>query len=104
MDRLLVFNSEAVRKYFLVQINKAMGRPLGRRKVASIDVKLTRREIEILSLLSNEHNSEEIAEKLHISSHTVEAHRKNIMVKADARNIVGVINFGYRRGYIVLDR
>jgi DNA-binding CsgD family transcriptional regulator len=40
---------------------------------------LTKREIEIIRLLSEEHDSEEVAGLLCISRSTVDTHRKNIM-------------------------
>jgi len=39
---------------------------------------LTKREIEIIGLLVQGLNSQNIADKLYISKHTVEKHRKNI--------------------------
>ncbi|OAQ40595.1 hypothetical protein A5893_06530 [Pedobacter psychrophilus] len=47
---------------------------------------LTRREKEILQLLHNGLNGPHIAEKLFLSTHTVETHRKNLMQKLSANS------------------
>lgn len=47
---------------------------------------LTRREKEILQLLEQGFNGPQIAEKLFLSTHTVESHRKNILKKFNAGN------------------
>jgi DNA-binding CsgD family transcriptional regulator len=47
---------------------------------------LTRREKEIMQLVSQGFSSKEIAVKLFISSHTVESHRKHILHKLSVKN------------------
>ncbi|MBC9797822.1 response regulator, partial [Sinomicrobium weinanense] len=49
--------------------------------------KITRREKEILQLVTEGLTSSQIAEKLFISPHTVETHRKNLMEKFDVNNM-----------------
>ncbi len=56
---------------------------------------LTRREREIIKLITDEQGNKQIADKLFISEHTVEAHRKNIFRKTGAKNIVGLIKYAY---------
>lgn len=53
--------------------------------------RLTQREMEILKLIAKELTTKEISEILHISSRTVETHRKNILHKLGAKNTVGLI-------------
>ena len=55
--------------------------------------KLTAREMEILRFISLEYSTQEIADRLFISIHTVETHRANMMVKAGARNTAGLIRW-----------
>ncbi len=55
--------------------------------------KLTRREQEILALITKAKNNKEIAEQLYISDQTVGVHRKNIMRKLGVRNTVNLIKF-----------
>ncbi len=51
---------------------------------------LTIREKEILSCLIKEKSNVEIGILLHISKRTVETHRKNIMLKLEVKNSIGI--------------
>ena len=55
--------------------------------------KLTRREQEVLELITKALNNKEIASQLYISDQTVGVHRKNIMRKLGVRNTVNLIKF-----------
>ena len=59
----------------------------------SLFPKLTERELEILNLIGKELSSQEIAEKLFISFHTVETHRANLMNKAGVKNTAGLVRW-----------
>jgi two-component system nitrate/nitrite response regulator NarL len=61
---------------------------------------LTARETEVLRLVAKEFNSRQIAEILFISERTVETHRKNILRKTGASNLVGLIKFAYANNLI----
>lgn len=56
---------------------------------------LTRRELEIMRLISQALSNKEIAEKLFISDQTVSVHRKNIMRKLGVSNTAGLIKTAY---------
>ncbi len=56
---------------------------------------LTTREEEILKLITKEFSSRQIAEILFISERTVETHRKNILKKTGATNLVGLVKYAY---------
>lgn len=55
--------------------------------------KLTKREQEVLELITKALNNKEIASQLYISDQTVGVHRKNIMRKLGVRNTVNLIKF-----------
>lgn len=57
---------------------------------------LTKREIEVIKLIVQEHSSSEIAEKLFISLGTVETHRHNIFKKLDVKNSIGLVKFALK--------
>ncbi len=57
------------------------------------DSLLTAREIEILDLIVQEYSSKQIAAELHISSHTVISHRKNMMEKLGVKSVVGLVRW-----------
>ena len=61
---------------------------------------LSDREVEILSQIAKGKTSTEISEELHISSRTVETHRKNIHQKLDIRNIAGLVRFAIQVGLV----
>lgn len=61
---------------------------------------LTTREEEILRLIVKEYNSRQIAEILFISERTVETHRKNILRKSGASNLVGLIKYAYANNLV----
>jgi two-component system nitrate/nitrite response regulator NarL len=61
---------------------------------------LTKREIEILSLIGKEFTTQQIAAKLFISERTVETHRKNIFSKTRAKSVIGLSRYAIKHGYI----
>ena len=63
--------------------------------------KLSQRELQILRLVSLEHSTVDIAEKLLISSETVTTHGKNLMRKLDASNTAGMIRRGFEVGFLI---
>lgn len=61
---------------------------------------ITTREKEILSLLAIGLSNKEISEKLFISPHTVEYHRRQLLKKTKSRNIAQLIGTVYRMGIL----
>ncbi|MBR9919783.1 MAG: response regulator transcription factor [Bacteroidetes bacterium] len=59
---------------------------------------LSDREKQIVKLICEEFTTREIAEKLFLSFHTVEKHRKNIIAKLDVRNTAGLVKWAIRNG------
>lgn len=86
-----------------VQLNRSRKRRTKVRsaeKYASADVflkkySLTRREMEILHLITQAMSNKEIGKALYISDQTVGVHRKNIMRKLGVSNIAGLIKTAY---------
>lgn len=56
-------------------------------------IKLSRREIEVLKLLSNGHSNKDIAEELEISDKTVSTYKLRLLNKIGAKSVVDLINF-----------
>jgi two-component system response regulator NreC len=65
--------------------------------------KLTNREREVLHLAAEGHSSTEIAERLSISSRTVETHRANMMRKLDLHSQTDLIRYALKRGIIPME-
>ena len=79
---------------------KLLQSSLGQKKTASFIPKLTRREKEVLTAISEELTTQEIAEKLFISIKTVETHRMNLISKLGARNSVGLVKIAMEKGLL----
>ena len=62
--------------------------------------KLTKRELEILQLISQALSNKEIGKELFISDQTVSVHRKNIMRKLGVSNTAGLIKVAYDNSLI----
>lgn len=54
------------------------------------DTELTKREIEVLQLLTKGYSNKEIADQLFVSTHTVISHRKNISEKTGIKSASGL--------------
>lgn len=77
-------------------IAKAMNQPEGKGFIP----RLTRREQEVLELIVTELTTQEIAEQLSISVSTVETHRKHLIAKLGARNVVGMVKNAIKFGLV----
>jgi len=63
-------------------------------------VALSRREKEILTLISEGLTNSRIAEMLFLSSHTITTHRKNIMSKLGVKNTAGIVMYAVKSGIV----
>lgn len=62
--------------------------------------RLSKRETEVMSLITEGLTSAEIAAQLFIAKGTVEVHRENIMRKLGVRNIAGLVKCAVRHGLL----
>ena len=62
-------------------------------KLQTEEIQLTSREIEILELIVREYTNQEISDELKISIRTVDAHRRNLIMKTGSRNTAGLVRF-----------
>ena len=96
------FNDQALLDCIFAAINyhSAMFAEQHERSEASCNLaKLTRRQLEILSLMRAGKSSKEIANELHISVRTVEGHRAHIMDKMHASTIAQLIELAHKADY-----
>lgn len=63
-------------------------------------VRLTRREIEVLSLIAEGYGSQEAADKLFVSKRTVDFHLANIYAKLQVSNRVQAFQAATRMGLL----
>lgn len=88
--------------YFSEEVKNTIMNSITKSKKNStlMPAKLSKREIEIIQLIAEEFTTNEIAEKLFISLHTVESHRKNILRKTNSRNLAGLIKYAIKKGIV----
>ena len=67
---------------------------------SQVPVKLTSREVETLHYVSYGLTSYEIADALNLGRETIETHRRKIMRKLNANNIVHAVALGFREKII----
>ena len=59
---------------------------------------ITQREKDVLFLIAKEYSTQEIAQILYLSPHTVISHRKSILRKLSVRNTAGMIYRAFQEG------
>lgn len=64
------------------------------------EIVLTMRERAILNLIAQEFTTKEIADQLHIGEKTIETHRKNLLLKFEVRNMVGLVRKAMELGLL----
>lgn len=62
---------------------------------------LSRRELQVATLLAEGKTAPRIAEQLHISPSTVDVHRRNLMRKLQLHNVVELTKYAIRTGLIL---
>jgi len=72
-------------------------------EVSPLD-RLSPREREILQLVAEGKTSQEIAERLSISSKTVDSYRSRLMRKIGVEDLAGLVRFAIQHGVISLDQ
>lgn len=73
----------------LKQTDKSDGAPI-----------LSRRETEVLKYIADGFTNQEIGDKMFISPLTVDSHRKNLLMKLNARNTAALIKIAIAKGFI----
>ena len=65
---------------------------------------LTRREVEVMSLIVQGYINKEVADKLNIGLSTVITHRKNIMEKLGLKSVSALTIYAVTHGYVDIDK
>jgi len=63
-------------------------------------IRFTEREIQLIRLISFQLTTKEIADKMKISTRTVEEYSRNIKDKIDAKNTVGIALYAYKNNIV----
>lgn len=86
-------------KYFSTEIKKAYTDAMFENKKAE-EIHLTDREKEVLKLIAEENTTQEIADKLFLSKHTIESYRKNLISKLNVKNLAGLTKHALKMGLL----
>jgi len=92
-----IYTVQRGEEYFGKEITDLILAGLKPQRMGALEGKprITRREKEILQLILDEYTTDEIAEKLFISSSTVISHRKSLLRKLNAKNTAGLVKAAY---------
>ena len=63
-------------------------------------VMISKRECEIIKMIAEGFTNTQIADKLFLSSHTINTHRKNIMAKLGVKNTAGIVMYAVKTNLI----
>lgn len=63
-------------------------------------ITLSERELEIIKLIAEGYTNGQIAELIHLSTHTVNTHRKNIMAKLGVKNTAGIVMYAVKTNVV----
>ncbi len=64
------------------------------------EIRLTKREKEVLICILDELSTKEIAQKLFLSEKTIEGYRSNLLIKFQAKNVAGLIKRAILHGFV----
>ncbi|HAA16344.1 MAG TPA: DNA-binding response regulator, partial [Cytophagales bacterium] len=72
----------------------------GKKEAGAALSNLSERELEIIKEIAVGGSSVDIAERLHLSAHTVRTHRRNILHKLGIKNTAELIHTAMENGWI----
>lgn len=64
------------------------------------ELQITKRELEVLQLVSTGLSNQEIADQLFISKRTVDGHKNSLIVKTGSKNMVDLLMYSIKKGLI----
>jgi len=86
-------------KYFSNIIKEAYMKSVFTKEKETLQA-LTQREKDVLKLIALEHTTQEIADQLFLSKHTIESYRKNLISKLSVRNLAGLTKYAIKLGLV----
>ncbi len=86
-------------KFFSEKVKKAYLDGIFNKEKTTLET-LTTREKEVLRLIAEEYTTQEIADKLFLSKHTIESYRKMLLYKLNARNLAGLTKYAIKLGLL----
>ena len=71
-----------------------------KKMLKNIKLNFTKRELQIIELISESYSDKEVADKLGLSLNTVRTHRKNILKQSENANMIAVVKHCLKQGLI----
>lgn len=87
----------AGRKFFEDKVTESIFASFSQPRTSS---QLTEREVEIIRLIADQKTTSQMAKELFLSKHTIETHRKNILLKLGLKNSAGLVKYAMRNGLV----
>ena len=85
--------------YFSPRIKQVLMEAMFSEK-SETEISLSKREVEVLKLIAQEFTTQEIADQLFLSKHTIESYRKNLISKLGVRNLAGLTRYTIEKGLL----
>lgn len=98
METGFYFNNHVSRVMLKGLISKQKSKPNFDDKV-----EFTARELEVLQLICKEHTNVEIANKLYLSTRTIDGYRNKLLLKTGAKNTAGIVMYAVKHGLVDTD-
>lgn len=90
------------KRFYCGDILDVLIKPQAQEKAPKANDILSNREIEVLEFVVKGLTTSQIAEELHVSTHTINSHRKNMLKKLDLTSPVELIVYAVKSGIIDL--
>lgn len=90
-DRISFIHLNSGESYYNIDVSKGSFDPEATLRQEDLKDLFSEREKEIISRIAKGESANDIAEKLHISIHTVKTHRKNILQKSGCKNATELV-------------
>lgn len=87
-------------QFFCGKVLEVLEKDLSIKTFTCDGVKLSKRESEVIKLVSRGFSNKKIAEHMFLSVHTVLTHRKNVMNKLGVKNTAGLVVYAAQNGLI----
>jgi DNA-binding NarL/FixJ family response regulator len=88
-------------KFIQEELSKSLiGQTIKKQKNEGLFAELTSRERDILNMICHGFSSQEVADALVISFHTVESHRSNMIAKTQTRNTAGLVRWAVENEFV----
>jgi DNA-binding NarL/FixJ family response regulator len=87
-------------KYYASDVVSVVMDSMQKNHSNNLNMEITEREKDVLRLIADGLTTNEIADKLFISAHTVNTHRKNLLSKLDLKNTASLVRYALDQGIV----